>query len=267
MLSLGGIAFGDQGINGPFTTAWDIEGNFNAEFITTGSLNADLIQSGILKSQNYDENGGIPIAGTKFDLENGNLIMVASTDTALQIYDEDSNLIGGIDVDEDDNLIFVASMIKDVESGYRISLGEGEKLIPRPPYIIEMEGILFQYYSQDGTTKETFLSSDTDKLNAFLHESIRLVIQPVTTYKSEFTMNATRMYLWHDDQIVVSADEIVLDGNIILDDSFYVDAGDTFEVIGKYGTKFIEAIQGTPSTTLNLNATFINLFGTVVFDN
>lgn len=267
MMSLGGIAFGEQGINGPFTTAWDIEGNFNAEFITTGSLNADLIQSGILKSQNYDENGGIPIAGTKFDLENGNLIMVASTDTALQIYDEDSNLIGGIDVDEDDNLIFVASMIKDVESGYRISLGEGEKLIPRPPYIIEMEGILFQYYSQDGTTKETFLSSDTDKLNAFLHESISLVIQPVTTYKSEFTMNATRMYLWHDDQIVVSADEVVLDGNIILDDSFYVDEGDTFKVIGKYGTKFIEAIQGTPSTTLNLNATFINLFGTVVFDN
>ena len=80
-------------------------------------------------------------------------------------------------------------------------------------------------------------------------------------------MNATRMYLWHDDQIVVSADEVVLDGNIILDDSFYVDEGDTFKVIGKYGTKFIEAIQGTPSTTLNLNATFINLFGTVVFDN
>lgn len=36
--NLGGIAFSTNGLAGPYTTAWTIDGKFNAEFITSGTL-------------------------------------------------------------------------------------------------------------------------------------------------------------------------------------------------------------------------------------
>lgn len=44
-----GIGFSQTGFNGPYTTAWTIDGSFNASFITTGTLNATLIRAGILQ--------------------------------------------------------------------------------------------------------------------------------------------------------------------------------------------------------------------------
>lgn len=44
--NLSGIGFSPNGYNGPFTTAWTIDGKFNADFIQTGALNADLIKAG-----------------------------------------------------------------------------------------------------------------------------------------------------------------------------------------------------------------------------
>lgn len=38
--NLGGIAFSQTGIEGPYITAWTIDGKFNADFITTGTLQA-----------------------------------------------------------------------------------------------------------------------------------------------------------------------------------------------------------------------------------
>lgn len=46
--NLSGIGFSQSGYNGPFTTAWTIDGKFNASFIQTGTLIADLIKAGIL---------------------------------------------------------------------------------------------------------------------------------------------------------------------------------------------------------------------------
>ena len=56
IISLGGIGFGKKQkgeaiTKAQYTTAWDIEGNFNAEFITTGGLNAQII-----KVNGYDKN-------------------------------------------------------------------------------------------------------------------------------------------------------------------------------------------------------------------
>lgn len=41
-----GIGFSANGYNGPFVSAWTIDGKFNADFIQTGTLNADLITTG-----------------------------------------------------------------------------------------------------------------------------------------------------------------------------------------------------------------------------
>ncbi|MCW1941755.1 phage tail protein [Bacillus anthracis] len=57
-----GIGFSKNGVNGPFETAWTVDGTFVADFIKAGRLNADLIEvinlkaasivSGIIKARN-----------------------------------------------------------------------------------------------------------------------------------------------------------------------------------------------------------------------
>jgi len=44
-----GIGFSTNGYEGPFLTAWTIDGSFYADFITAGVLNANLIKAGIIK--------------------------------------------------------------------------------------------------------------------------------------------------------------------------------------------------------------------------
>ncbi len=44
-----GIGFSMDGYDGPFSTAWTIDGHFVADFIDTGNLNATLITTGVLK--------------------------------------------------------------------------------------------------------------------------------------------------------------------------------------------------------------------------
>ena len=47
-MNLGGIAFSTNGWSGPYTTAWTIDGRFNADFISTGTLNAIKINAAII---------------------------------------------------------------------------------------------------------------------------------------------------------------------------------------------------------------------------
>lgn len=65
-----GIGFSTSGINGPYSTAWTIDGSFNADYITTGVLDGSLIRAGTIAS----------LDGSTFylDLENGILNMDAS---------------------------------------------------------------------------------------------------------------------------------------------------------------------------------------------
>lgn len=63
-MNLNGIGFSTTGYNGPFTTAWTIDGHFVADFIDTGNLTANIIKSGVLQ----DEGGN-----TVFNLATGAL--------------------------------------------------------------------------------------------------------------------------------------------------------------------------------------------------
>ena len=47
-INTNGIGFSHNGVNGPYTNAWTIDGNLVADFITTGTLTANLIKAGIL---------------------------------------------------------------------------------------------------------------------------------------------------------------------------------------------------------------------------
>lgn len=44
-----GIGFSSTGYEGPFTTAWTLDGNFVANFITTGVLTANLLRAGVIQ--------------------------------------------------------------------------------------------------------------------------------------------------------------------------------------------------------------------------
>ena len=76
MINAGGIAFGNNGINGTFSSVWDINNTLNLENINVIGLTADLIKSGTLKLGNQLNQNGI-----------------------LEVYDNANNLIATMDKD------------------------------------------------------------------------------------------------------------------------------------------------------------------------
>ena len=71
-----GIGFSSTGYDGTYTSAWTIDGRFNADFIATGTLSANLIKGGILKLGGEDNGNGV-----------------------IQVFDGNKNLIGEWDKD------------------------------------------------------------------------------------------------------------------------------------------------------------------------
>ena len=108
-----GIGFSTSGINGPFTSAWTIDGTLNMQAINVINLVADLIKGGTLKlGSNLNEYGQIQIyneANTligKFDKDG--VILYGTTGTYLVMnpvvgfagYNSDGNLTFWVSEDE-----------------------------------------------------------------------------------------------------------------------------------------------------------------------
>lgn len=53
-----GIGFSTSGYNGPFNSAWTIDGTFDAQVINVINLNANSITTGVFQSDNYDGTKG-----------------------------------------------------------------------------------------------------------------------------------------------------------------------------------------------------------------
>lgn len=54
-----GIGFSQTGYEGPFTSAWTIDGRFNADFIASGTILANFIHGGTLALGGYNNQGGV----------------------------------------------------------------------------------------------------------------------------------------------------------------------------------------------------------------
>jgi hypothetical protein len=65
-----GIGFSTSGFNGPFNSAWTIDGTFNAQHINAFIFNSDKIYSGQLKSTNYDPTAK---TGMMIDMDDGTI--------------------------------------------------------------------------------------------------------------------------------------------------------------------------------------------------
>lgn len=55
-INLGGIAFSQNGWQGPYVSAWTIDSRFNADFITAGTLQGILLQGNIIKGGRIEGN-------------------------------------------------------------------------------------------------------------------------------------------------------------------------------------------------------------------
>lgn len=62
-MNLGGMAFSQNGWQGPYNSAWTIDGKFNADFITAGTLRGIRITNG--NNFNVDANGNVTANGLK----------------------------------------------------------------------------------------------------------------------------------------------------------------------------------------------------------
>lgn len=88
MINNGGIAFGQNGINGQFSSAWTIDNVLNMEQINVINLTADLIKGGTLKlGSNLNQNGQIEV------YDEANSLIAELNKNGLKMYGVDGSYI------------------------------------------------------------------------------------------------------------------------------------------------------------------------------
>lgn len=70
-LNKNGIGFSTQGINGPYTNAWTIDGHLVADFMDTGTLSATIIKAGVLADPNGNFSLDLPTG--EVDMKKGTI--------------------------------------------------------------------------------------------------------------------------------------------------------------------------------------------------
>ncbi|MDR1241005.1 MAG: hypothetical protein LBK29_04015 [Oscillospiraceae bacterium] len=104
-INAGGIGFSQQGINGPYSSAWTLDGTFDAQQINTINITGNLIKGGTIKvGSNMDESG------------------------RLEVYDSSNRLICDLDKDGVEVFCNNGSVIRiDAEDGLAGDDPEGNK--------------------------------------------------------------------------------------------------------------------------------------------
>ena len=88
MINNGGIAFGQNGINGTFQSAWTIDNVLNMEQINVINLTADLIKGGTLKlGNNLNQNGQLEV------YDEANTLIAQLNKDGLKMYGVDGSYI------------------------------------------------------------------------------------------------------------------------------------------------------------------------------
>ena len=90
-MNLAGIGFSTHGYNGPFETAWTIDGHFVADYIDTGTLDADLIKAGRIED-NAGNNYWDMVTGD-FKLSAAAIVGTSTVASKLDVSTGDSNTL------------------------------------------------------------------------------------------------------------------------------------------------------------------------------
>lgn len=101
-----GIAFGKNGINGAFTSAWTIDGTLNMQSVNVINLVADMIKGGTLKLGNAVQQGRLELYDNANkligEMNAGGLTMYANDGSYIKINNED----GFAGYDKNNNKIY-----------------------------------------------------------------------------------------------------------------------------------------------------------------
>lgn len=110
MVNNNGIAFGQHGINGAFTSAWTIDGTLNMQAINVINLTANLIKGGTLKlGSETNQQGQIEV------YDEANSLIAELNANGLKVYGQDGSYVlinqevGFAGYDRNDNPIYWAS--------------------------------------------------------------------------------------------------------------------------------------------------------------
>ena len=88
MINSGGIGFSQNGINGPFQSAWTIDNVLNMEQINVINLTADLIKGGTLKlGSNLNQNGQLEV------YDEANNLIAELNKSGLKMYGVDGSYV------------------------------------------------------------------------------------------------------------------------------------------------------------------------------
>lgn len=66
-LNVNGIGFSSTGVNGPYTSAWTLDGRFVADFIQAGTLNANLIRAGVISDATGNNSWNLSTGAMSFE--------------------------------------------------------------------------------------------------------------------------------------------------------------------------------------------------------
>lgn len=110
MINNNGIAFGQNGISGAFTSAWTIDGTLNMQAINVINLTADLIKGGTLKlGSSTNQQGQLEV------YDEANTLIAELNATGLKVYGQDGSYVllnqtvGFAGYDHNDNPIYWVS--------------------------------------------------------------------------------------------------------------------------------------------------------------
>lgn len=110
MINNNGIAFGQNGISGAFTSAWTIDGTLNMQAINVINLTADLIKGGTLKlGSSTNQQGQLEV------YDEANTLIAELNATGLKVYGQDGSYVllnqtvGFAGYDRNDNPIYWVS--------------------------------------------------------------------------------------------------------------------------------------------------------------
>ena len=101
-MNLAGIGFSTNGYNGPFHTAWTIDGHFVADYIDTGTLDADLIKAGRLED-NAGNNYWDMVTGD-FKLSATTIVGNSTVASKLDVSTGDANTLAAAEVYTDNGI-------------------------------------------------------------------------------------------------------------------------------------------------------------------
>ena len=156
-INANGIGFSTAGYEGPFTTAWTIDGHFVADFIDTGELTASLIKSGVLKDtgNNFvlDLSTGT-LTMKKGSINIGNQTFIVDTDGNLTA--SSANLKGTI-ITEKNTAIGTKYYKFDADKGISFGLKNGNTYVEK--------GSIEMRLSQDSGSSDIFSWVDINTLD------------------------------------------------------------------------------------------------------